>query len=86
MFIHRDKKIRKSTISGTIYILNTRWYLPLGLAWANRYSKNPNVYYSRLLEVSIGFLCCRLHLQWYWKNKPTEKNKFENPNFILDFK
>ena len=64
---NKQLKWGRHTFSVTIYSNHNKWYLPFGLAWWNRHATNSLVYYTHLVEVSVGILCVRLQFQWWVK-------------------
>ena len=72
MRLYKERDNGKTVFAATLYIHNNKWYLPFGLALWNRYSINPLVYYSHLVEISIGILFMKLQLQW-WR-KPNDQS------------
>jgi len=77
MNFNKTIQLKKYTVSLTYYAYINKWFLPLGLAWWNKKSKlryayaagNPVCYYTKLYEISIGFLWHRFVIQWHYKEK-----------------
>jgi hypothetical protein len=69
-------RVGKETTKGVhhfsvaLYGYFNKWYIPFGLTWWNRKdeTKYGILYYTKLRELSIGFLCFRLQFQW-WREK-----------------
>jgi len=68
MMIRKQYETHKQAFSFCIYANRNKWYIPFGLAFWNRYGTGA-VYYTHLIEISIGFLCCRFQFQWWVWNK-----------------
>jgi len=64
---HFTKIFDKTAIAFSCYLDSNKWYMPIGLAFWNRYNENTNnyCYYKHLIEISVGFLCLRFQFCWY---------------------